>query len=58
MVNLFKTHITTLEKVRNALSSPSTNMSGSLAINNIMTRDDYERRTLALEHIKTAIVIL
>ena len=58
MGNLFKTHITALEKVRNSLYSPSTNMNGTSPISFVMTLDDANKKDIAIIHIQEAIKIL
>ena len=54
MVNLFKSHITALEKVRSALYFPSTSI-GGLGIQAVLTRDDIDKRNVALKHINNAL---
>lgn len=57
MVNLCRSHITALEKVRGCLCGWTTTMTGK-AINSVLTKKDYEQISKALKHINKTIEYL
>ncbi len=57
MVNLCKSHVTALKKVRSNLGGWTVTMTGK-AINSVLTKDDYRKIKKANRHIDEAIDIL
>ena len=56
-INLCRSHVTALRKVRSALGAWTVTMGGS-AINSVLTKDDYKKIMKARPHIDKAIEIL
>ncbi len=57
-INLCKSHVTALKKIRSALSEGCVVSMGGCAINIVLTKDDYKKIAEARPHIDKAIEIL